>query len=440
MIAIDQEGGTVARLREGFSESPGAMALGSAGSVELAEEVSTVLGREMRALGINWNLAPVLDLTNDIRNPSVGTRSLGSDPKIVARLGTAELKGFQKMGVAATGKHFPGKAKTPIDPHLELPVVESSLGDLWDNDLLPFRMAINEGLASIMITHVPFRDLEPDFPSTLSKIVIEELLRRNLGFRGLVTTDCMEMKAMTDHYGPGESAVLAAKAGANMIIFSHTPEYQEDAYESMLNAVNSGRLSIEKVDYSIKKISEIKENFYWNNPPPLSVISSNEHQQIMMKAARSGAVLLKNEELLPLQDESLTVLEFISEKLSDNPSYFVEGIKKYSDKVEYLPLDLFSPVEETLQKIDLIVNVADVVLVATRNAHLIPSQEEIAVEILENTEKDILVCLKNPYDAGVLRSNAVICTCGDSRPSQIAAAEALFGVFNPKGKLPVPLS
>ncbi len=440
MIAIDQEGGTVARLREGFSESPGAMALGSADSEELAEEVSTVLGREMRALGINWNLAPALDLTNDIRNPSIGTRSLGSNPKKVARLGAAEVRGVQKVGVAASGKHFPGKAKTPVDPHVELPVVESSLDNLWDTDLLPFRTAINEGLASIMITHVQFKELDQDYPSTLSEIIIEDLLRRNLGFNGLITTDCMEMKAMTDHYGPGESAVLAAIAGANMIIFSHTREYQEEAYDSLLNAVTSGRLSVEKVNYSVGEIMEIKEKFHWSNPPPLSVISSNEHKQVMKRAARSGTVLFKNDELLPLKDESLTVIEFISKKLNDRPSYFIQEIKKYSNNVKYLPLELFSPVEEALQKTDELVNISDIVLVATRNAHLIPSQEEIAFEILENTEKDILVCLINPYDARVLRSDAVICTCGDSKLSQIAAVEAIYGVYNPEGRLPVPVS
>jgi beta-N-acetylhexosaminidase len=440
MIAIDQEGGSVARLGEEFSESPGAMALGSAGSQELAEEVSSVLGREMRSLGINWNLAPVLDLASDIHNPSIGTRSLGSDPLRVARLGAAELIGFQKMGVAATGKHFPGKAKTPIDPHLELPVVESSLDDLWDTDLMPFRMAINSGLASIMITHVQFKELEPDYPSTLSKIIIEELLRRNLGFRGMVTTDCMEMKAMTDNFGPGESALLAAMAGANMIIFSHTREYQEEAYESLINAVISGRLSVEKVNYSVGKIMDLKERFQWGNPPPLNVIKSKEHHQIMRRAARSGVVLLKNDGLLPLKDESLTVIEFVSKNLDVRPSYFIEEIKKYANNVDYLPLELSSPVEETLQKADEILNISGIVLVATRNAHLIPSQKKAATEILENTEKNTLVCLKNPYDAGELRADAVICTCGDSKPSQIAAVEAIYGVFNPEGSLPVTVS
>jgi beta-N-acetylhexosaminidase len=229
LVAIDQEGGVVARLREGFTESPGAMALGAADSERLAEEVSAALGAEMRALGINWNLAPALDLTHNIDNPSVGVRSLGTDPVRVGRLGVAQVRGFQGAGVAATAKHFPGKADTPVDPHVRLPVIEGPLDDMWETDLVPFRAASEAGIAAVMVTHVQFKALEPEYPSTLSPRIIQGLLREDVGFRGLVSTDCMEMKAVTDRYGPGESAVLAALAGANIIFFSHTRELQEDA-------------------------------------------------------------------------------------------------------------------------------------------------------------------------------------------------------------------
>ncbi|MGD2142785.1 MAG: glycoside hydrolase family 3 protein, partial [Candidatus Bathyarchaeota archaeon] len=216
LIAIDQEGGVVARLRKGFTESPGAMALGVANSEELALNVSTVLGTEMKTLGINWNLAPAVDLTHNIHNPSVGVRSLGTDPERVAKLGVAQVCGFQRAGVAATAKHFPGKADTPVDPHVKLPVIDGSLDKIRETDLVPFKAVSEAGVAAMMITHVQFKALEPKYPSTLSPKIIQGLLRKELGFTGLVSTDCMEMKAVTDEYGPGESAVLAAIAGANI--------------------------------------------------------------------------------------------------------------------------------------------------------------------------------------------------------------------------------
>jgi len=240
LIAIDQEGGTVARLRTGYTESPGAMALGAADDPELSERVSRALAVELRALGINWNLAPAIDLTHNIHNPSVGTRSIGTDPDHVSRHAVAQVKGFQSAGVAATAKHFPGKANTPVDPHVELPVIEGRLDDMWMTDLVPFRAACEAGVAAILITHVQFKDIEPTYPSTMSKRIIEDLLRDKMGYRGLVTTDCMEMKAVTLKYGPGESAVLAAMAGANTLLFSHTREYQEEVYDALLYAARSG--------------------------------------------------------------------------------------------------------------------------------------------------------------------------------------------------------
>ena len=146
LVAIDQEGGTVARLRAGYTESPGAMALGAADDTGLTERVSEVLATELRALGINWNLAPAIDLTHNINNPSVGTRSIGVDPEHVSRHAIAQVNGFQNNGVAATAKHFPGKANTPVDPHVELPVIKGRLEDMWSTDLVPLRTRQLQGL------------------------------------------------------------------------------------------------------------------------------------------------------------------------------------------------------------------------------------------------------------------------------------------------------
>ena len=231
LISIDQEGGIVARLRDGFTESPGAMALGASGSEELAERVSYVLGTELRALGINFNLAPVVDLGHDSSNPVISTRTLGSDAEQVARLAVAEVRGFQAAGVGACAKHFPGHGNTPTDSHVDLPVVSGSPDFLWKHEPVPFRAVVDAGIASVMISHVKF-EIDPDYPSTLSPAIITGLLRKEIGFDGLIVTDCMEMRAITLNYGAG-SAVLAALAGVDAMFFC-TRENQEAAYNALV--------------------------------------------------------------------------------------------------------------------------------------------------------------------------------------------------------------
>lgn len=450
LIAIDQEGGVVSRLREGFTESPGAMALGAADSEALAEEVSAVLGKEMRAIGINWNLAPALDLTHNIHNPSVGARSLGVNPQRAARLGVAQVRGFQKAGVAATAKHFPGKAKTPVDPHVSLPVIEEPLDDLWDVDLVPFRAVSEAGIASVMITHVQFKALEPEHPSTLSPRIMQGLLREQVGFQGMITTDCMEMKAVTNKYGPGESAVLAALAGANIILFSHTREYQEAAHDAVLEAAQTGRLPLEMVDFAVSKVQAVKDRFPASRQPLAETIHHPEHLTVMVRAARAGTVILHAEPgILPLHPEDtrrIALVEFASGLESEalergGQTGFATRVHQHLPHVETVGIDPVTPVEGAAIRARALAETAEITIVATRNAHLIPAQQTLAQELISRSKRVILLCLRNPYDAGVLSgAETILCTCGDSSPSLDAAVDALMGHFTPSAQLPVPLT
>jgi len=442
LIAIDQEGGTVARLREGFTESPGAMALGAADDTQLTEQVSGVLATEMRAVGVNWNLAPAIDLTHNIHNPSVGTRSLGADPDHVARHAVAQIRGFQENGVAATAKHFPGKANTPVDPHVELPVIEGRLDQMWGTDLVPFRAVISAGVAAVMVTHAQFRDIEPDYPSTMSRRIIQGLLRDKMGFRGLVTTDCMEMKAVTNRYGPGESAVLAAVAGADTILFSHTREYQEAAYEALLEAAVSGRLPLQQIDGSVQRINEVKERYTAHPRPPLSVIRSPVHLETVRRAARAGTVLLREKPgTIPLKGD-VWLIEFAShlekEKLVQGAeTAFAAMLKGRLPRLRSIWLDPADPNEEQLRGLDELARVVGAIVVATRNAHLNPLQLEAVNRHLGRLS--VLVCLRNPYDAGIIGADTVVLTLGDSEPSLRAAADALIGDYKPRSSINVPL-
>lgn len=449
LIAIDQEGGIVARLADGFSQSPGAMALGAADSEELAEQVSAVLGAEMRALGINWNLAPALDMTHNIENPSVGVRSLGTDAGRIAALGVAQVRGFQRAGVAATAKHFPGKAKTPVDPHVSLPVIDEALDDLWEQDLVPFRAVSDAGIASMLITHVQFKALEPDYPSTMSPAIIDGLLREQVGFEGVVTTDCMEMGAITNTYGPGESAVLAALAGANVILFSHTRAYQEAAYDALLDAARSGRLPEAKIDFAVQKIQDMKAAYVVTAPPDLSVIRHPEHLAIMDNAARAGMVQIQAApDMLPLRrDDSRTIglVEFASHLDSGileqgGQTGFGTRLHEQLPQVQQIAIMPKESSPEIIEQARALAQSVDVLIIATRNAHLIPPQRDLAQMLLDVGQQTVLLCLRNPYDAGVLSSaDVVLCSLNDGAPSLRAAADALTGAFEINGSLPVPL-
>lgn len=448
-ISIDQEGGTVARLTNGFTESPGAMPLGAADSEYLATHTARVLATELRALGINWNYAPVVDVTHDINNPSVGVRSVGTDPEQVAHLSAAQVRGFQSeaVGVAATAKHFPGIGNTPVDTHEALAVISGPVDYLWQNDLIPFRAAVEAGVATVMVSHVKFEALDSEYPATLSPIIVNKLLREDIGFNGVTTTDCMEMRAITDHYGAGESAVLAVLAGIDMILFSHTRAYQEAAYDALIEAARSGRLSERRIDQAITRLDALLERYAITSTPDLSVIRDPEHLRIVEEAARAGTVLLKSEGgLLPLvlaEGHKIALIEFISVLESQvmesgGKTGLAAALTQKLPMIEIISLMSLDASPEHVQRAEKLASESDVLILATRNAHLIAPQLERAQDLIARAKAVILLCLRNPFDAQMLpNADVILCTCGDSTSSLDAAVAALLGEFTPSGRLPV---
>jgi beta-N-acetylhexosaminidase len=454
LIAVDQEGGAVARMRsaEGFTESPGAMALGAADDEALAERVAGTLAHELRAVGINWNLAPVVDLTHDIRNASVGTRSLGSDHARVAALAAAQIRGYQNAGVAASAKHFPGIGHTPIDTHLALPEIDSPVDDLLRDDLIPFGAAVEAGTATVMISHVKFNALDRNHPATLSPSVIGGLLRDRLGFAGVTCTDCMEMKAVGDHYGPSESALLAALAGQDLILFSHSFNPDQNlytrVYDDLLAAARSGRLPLARIDEANERIAALKGRYAITQPPSPGLIRSEDHLAVMNEAARAGIVLLRGGEFLPLRPDDVNRMALI-----EFASYLDSPAMDRGDSTQFaalmaaalpgLPTVALKSTENPallLEHAHRLAAESDTLILATRSAHLNPVQIDLAINLIQRAKRVFLLCLRNPFDVAALpEADAAICTCGDSEPSLHAAVAALLGHFVPSGKLPVQL-
>lgn len=228
LVAVDQEGGRVQRLRAPLLELPPMRALGARDDVALTRRAARALGRQLAAIGINVDLAPVLDVDTNPNNPVIGDRSFGADPHLVARHGVAFARGLADAGLLACGKHFPGHGDTEKDSHFDLPALAHDLARLEAVELVPFRAAVGE-VGAVMTAHIVFRALDPDRPATLSRRVIAGLLRERLGYRGLVVSDDLEMKAIADHYAIGEAVVGAIRAGCDLLLICAQVELVDEA-------------------------------------------------------------------------------------------------------------------------------------------------------------------------------------------------------------------
>ena len=247
LTCIDQEGGRVRRLRDGFTHIPSMRALGQTGDEKLAYDVGRVLARELRAVNIDVNLAPALDVDTNPDNPVIGDRSFGATCDLVSRMGTALIRGLQENGVAACGKHFPGHGDTSQDSHHDLPRLPHPIERLEQIELPPFRAAVKAGVAMVMTAHVVFEPIDPDYPATMSESVLHGILRERMKFDGVIVSDDQEMKAISANFGIEEVIVRGANAGVDLFAICHDPALQHRAMDALVKAVRRGDVSPERV-------------------------------------------------------------------------------------------------------------------------------------------------------------------------------------------------
>lgn len=262
LIAIDQEGGTVARLPAPFTQFADARKLAGADdpAAALAHYATTCAG-ELFEAGINMNLAPVLDVCPAGQGFFMEKRSLGSEALVVGELGCLVIKGLQEGGIAACGKHFPGLGAARLDPHLHLPVVSRSLEQIKETDLVPFQKAIGAGVAAIMTSHTIYKNLDEATPATLSMYVLSDLLRSELGFDGLIITDDLEMGAIENERSVPQAALQALAAGADMILICHDHDKVRLSYEKLMAAVRNGNISLRQCGNSLRRVAAVRQRF-----------------------------------------------------------------------------------------------------------------------------------------------------------------------------------
>ncbi len=293
-VSVDQEGGRVARLKSPFTVWPPMITLGRSGDAQLVARFARSLAAELTAVGISLDYTPVLDILTNPENPVIGDRALGERAEDVAKLGRVIIETLQAEGIAACGKHFPGHGDTGTDSHFELPLVEHPPDRLEAVELVPFRAAIDAKVAAIMTAHILVPALDDTRPATLSPRVVDDLLKRQLGFDGLVLSDDLEMKAISGRWGLPEATVGAIAAGCDAVLMCGTSqEPQVLALEAIIHAVEDGRLPLRRVEDALARHGRVKERFLGpRRPAPLagkalrSALGRDEHQAVAAEMAR----------------------------------------------------------------------------------------------------------------------------------------------------------
>jgi beta-N-acetylhexosaminidase len=447
LIAVDQEGGRVARVREGVAQLPSAMAVGATGDVELAGELGALLGRDLARLGISVDFAPVADLALEPAGTVIGTRSYGDDPERVGAFASAFARGLERGGVAAALKHFPGHGATATDSHLALPRIALDAATLRGRDLVPFARAIAARAASIVMTsHVVVEAFDRERPATLSPAILTGLLREELGFDGVIATDCLEMDAIAATVGTVRGAVGALAAGADLMLVSHRLELAHEAAEAIATAVRDGSLPLARLEQAHARVLVLRERFA--APAPLA--DALDENAPLAAARRAVTVLRGDPRLRP--DAPVTVISFEG-ALADNagasgargaaeaPSLSA-ALRRRRWKSELMRV----PLEPDADDVDLLLEHVPRLgerefVVVVRRAHLYAAQREAVARILELAPRALIVSAREPFDALLWpRAERVICTYGDEAPALEGCADVLSGRAEAGGTPPVRLA
>lgn len=445
-IAIDQEGGIVARLKKGATVLPGNLALGATRSVTLAEKAGELTALELNAVGINFNFAPVMDINTNPNNPVIGVRAYGETPELVSQLGTAYIRGLQRNGVLATAKHFPGHGDTKVDSHKELPILTHDETRINTIELAPFRSAINTGVAAIMSAHILFPALDDEMPATLSYRILTKLLRHELAYEGLIITDDLEMKAIDDQYETGEAAVMAIEAGADIVVVSSTFKKHQRAYNALRHAVRNGRISDKRLNDSVRRILKSKnacgafEKLYEieQNPQgrgsPLSVVGNAAHREVAQTIATRAITIVKNTKgVLPLEGEPKEPVLLLSPSRLFSNTF----LRAHTDLTHIVPV-LIPPQVKAQQLVpQLLLTKPSVIVAGITNS----AQANLVHQLSQKTDVPIIVVsVRSPYLLGKCPDVDCAIAAYDANFFSIAAAvEVLLGKREATGKLPVTI-
>ena len=478
LMALDAETGIGMRFADAVN-FPWAMAVTATGEPDYARRIGVITGREARAMGFQHVYAPVLDVNNNAANPVINVRSFGEDPQDVARFGTAFIEGVQSEKAIATAKHFPGHGDTAVDSHRGLPIIDHSLSDLEKTELVPFRAAIKDGVASVMIAHIALPQIDGEvvtplknyrggdaevgaeivdqkayIPATLSKKVQTDLLRNDMGFKGLIVTDAMSMSGLTLYFEQGEAGVRAFLAGSDLL---EKPSDPDAMIAGILAAVKSGRISQERLDESVRRILAWKsavglfDNRMTNIDAMDKIISGPESLALSDEVATKAITLVRNDaNALPLDRSKKIVVLGLSNGFDgpDTMASFVSGLRSNGLRFSPYYLQENSLAEETAAARAAAAN-ADIIVVGlygrvrsgAKNSVGVPENGAAIIrELLAGGKQVVGISFGNPYVLGSFpEMKTYVVAYGDMSSLQRAAARSVLGLQPITGRLPISL-
>jgi len=452
-IAIDQEGGAVTRLPEDMVNVPGAMALAASGKAANVSLAARITAAELRRTGVNFNMAPVLDINCNRDNPVIGNRSFAPNAADAASFADAAVRAFVEEGLMCCGKHFPGHGDTAVDSHLDLPLVNRSLDELEARELIPFRAAIAAGIPAIMTSHILFPQIENEkIPATMSLKILKGLLRERLGFSGLIISDAMEMKAIKDYYGVPRGCALALAAGVDIVYVCHESPDIEASLRESISACEDGRIDAKELDASVERVLRYKERYgafgYNSGEGSIEKASEEINRRKEQNAALTRSTLAAREQGKappPLGDKpffagSLAYRSTIASAKPDSSLSFASWFaEKFGGSFRETPVN---PNAEEIAGIVSALPQATSIALGTYNGHINRGQIDLARALSEAAQKReipfIVVALRNPWDFSLLPRGVYGLAAWEYSLKSFEAIAAVFrGEFNPSGILPV---
>ncbi len=452
LIGVDQEGGRVVRMSHGCS-LPGNMAIAASDNKENSYTAGRIIAEELAAVGINTDFAPSLDINNNPNNPVINVRSFSSNPHITAEYGCEMIRGMQSVGVAACAKHFPGHGNTDVDSHTGLPSISSTYDELMAFEVVPFIEAIKEGCHMFMTGHIRFPNIEKTsviskqdkhemtLTATLSKKFLTDILRDELGFKGVVITDSMQMQAISSHIGSDEANILAINAGVDILLMCTALRSLKDEAKlqaiisNIENAVNDGRIPMERINQSVMRILNLKKTLGLFDVEKYSVedavkaalekVGCAEFRRAEQRIASEAVTVLKNDGVLPIETEGKKTAVFVA--YANKLNGFKVALKRNNAEIDYAAY-IYNGKKELDDEAKALVNSCDNLILLTEteanmdNANWYIAFPKAVYDYAKIIGKKIVVISAfMPYDVGLYRDaeGLMICYCAKGTPASV---------------------
>lgn len=435
IISVDQEGGSIRRVYKGVTSVPGHMAIGAASfsRPKVAYEIGKIIGRELKSLGVNCVLAPVADVNTNPMNPIIGIRSFSDDSHLVGKLASQMSKAIQEEGVLSCYKHFIGHGDVHIDSHLDLPCIDASLKDLRTSELIPYTGSYLPD--AVMTAHILYRKLDDRFPASISKKIIYDLLRKEIGFKGLVISDCLEMDALTRAYSLAGAVIFAVQASCDILTVSHTFGRQLIVRNSLLDAAKNDANFLKHVDEAVERILNYKEKYCQEANPEIDFEKNRE----IAEGASLASITIASGTPFPIDSDTVVVgvTNYVSSIAEDKNVEDLDIAKILGDefKIPYLSIDNknfnVNEVQEFVK--------GKKVILALSDSHLTLVQKVLYTNLIQAKTRVMLISLRTPYDVlGQGLPECHICIYEYTRLSVKSLLAVLKGE-KAEGKLPVKL-